>query len=84
MQNYQKSNDLDLSVVTYDGFSEDTIYVCQGFYNIAKFSQVIGTIDCTHVKIQSPDTLNELLISDLSIKKNTYMYFYTFFRWRRG
>lgn len=26
----------------------------QGFYNIARFPKVIGAIDCSHVKIQSP------------------------------
>ncbi|XP_011268108.2 putative nuclease HARBI1 [Camponotus floridanus] len=26
----------------------------EGFYNIARFPRVIGAIDCTHVKIQSP------------------------------
>jgi len=26
----------------------------QDFYNIAKFSMVIGAMDCTHVKIKSP------------------------------
>lgn len=26
----------------------------QGFYNIARFPRVIGAIDCTHIKIQSP------------------------------
>lgn len=25
-----------------------------GFYKIAKFPKVIGAIDCTHIKIQSP------------------------------
>jgi hypothetical protein len=27
------------------------------FYNIARFPNVIGTIDCTHVRIQSPGNL---------------------------
>ncbi|XP_018402026.1 PREDICTED: putative nuclease HARBI1 [Cyphomyrmex costatus] len=38
----------------YVRFPEDTTYVRQGFYNISKFPRVIGAIDCTHVKIQSP------------------------------
>lgn len=35
-------------------FPENTEETCQEFYNIAKFPRVIGAIDCTHVKIQSP------------------------------
>lgn len=26
----------------------------QKFYNVAKFPRVIGAVDCTHIKIQSP------------------------------
>lgn len=35
---------------------EDIRTMQQKFYNIANFPFVIGTIDCTHVKIQSPGT----------------------------
>lgn len=28
--------------------------VYEGFYKIARFPRVLGTLDCTHVKIQSP------------------------------
>ncbi|XP_023312349.1 putative nuclease HARBI1 [Anoplophora glabripennis] len=28
--------------------------ICTKFYEIARFPRVIGTIDCTHIKIQSP------------------------------
>lgn len=31
-----------------------TLEIQRGFYNIARFPRVIGAIDCTHVKIQSP------------------------------
>lgn len=38
----------------YIRFPENIEKTCQEFYNIAKFPRVIGAIDCTHVKIQSP------------------------------
>ncbi|XP_067208392.1 putative nuclease HARBI1 [Linepithema humile] len=38
----------------YIRFPENTERIRQQFYNIAKFPRVIGAIDCTHVKIQSP------------------------------
>lgn len=38
----------------YICFPKNTIDTRQKFYKIAKFPRVIGAIDCTHVKIQSP------------------------------
>lgn len=43
----------------YICFSENTINLHKEFYNIAKFPRVVGAIDCTHVKIQSPGKLNK-------------------------
>lgn len=34
--------------------TEGEINTLRQFYEIAKFPRVIGAIDCTHVKIQSP------------------------------
>ncbi|KAJ8913903.1 hypothetical protein NQ315_005700 [Exocentrus adspersus] len=31
--------------------------ICADFYQIARFPRVIGTIDCTHIRIQSPEAL---------------------------
>lgn len=28
--------------------------ICRKFYELARFPRVIGAIDCTHIKIQSP------------------------------
>lgn len=44
----------------YISFPENTEKIRQGFYNIAKFPRVIGAIDCTHIKIQSPNTENRI------------------------
>lgn len=33
---------------------EDILRTQRNFYNIAAFPKVIGVIDCTHIKIQSP------------------------------
>ncbi|KAB0798890.1 hypothetical protein PPYR_06770 [Photinus pyralis] len=33
---------------------DDILQVCRGFYRIRGFPKVIGAIDCTHIKIQSP------------------------------
>lgn len=44
----------------YIHFPENMIDTREGFYNIAKFPRVIGAIDCTHVKIQSPGIVNKL------------------------
>ncbi|XP_070521825.1 putative nuclease HARBI1 [Cardiocondyla obscurior] len=38
----------------YICFPENTINVEKEFYNIAKFPRVVGAIDCTHIKVQSP------------------------------
>lgn len=39
--------------------TEETIRSAQEkFYNISRFPRVIGAIDCTHVKIQSPGELH--------------------------
>ena len=35
-------------------FPQDTRNTVAKFYNIAKFPKVVGAIDCTHVRIQSP------------------------------
>lgn len=36
---------------------EDILRTQRNFYNIAAFPKVIGAIDCTHIKIQSPGML---------------------------
>lgn len=33
---------------------EEIQNVVVGFYSIAKFPKVIGAVDCTHIRIQSP------------------------------
>ncbi|KAI4469194.1 hypothetical protein MML48_2g00006230 [Holotrichia oblita] len=40
--------------------NEEIQEVMGGFYDIASFPRVIGTIDCTHVKIQSPAVLHNI------------------------
>lgn len=39
---------------------EEVENVMVGFYSIAKFPHVIGAVDCTHVRIQSPGNFNIL------------------------
>lgn len=34
--------------------SEELQRTASSFYDIAKFPKVLGTIDCTHIRIQSP------------------------------
>jgi hypothetical protein len=38
----------------------EIISMFEGFYKIAKFPNVVGTIDCTHVKMQSPGKIVNL------------------------
>lgn len=40
---------------------EERIQQQLGFYKIANFPRVIGTIDCTHIKMQSPGILYDEL-----------------------
>lgn len=36
--------------------SEEMRVIQSGFYKLRRFPQVIGVIDCTHVRIQSPNS----------------------------
>lgn len=38
----------------------DTRKVVNGFYMRSRFPRVIGAVDCTHIKIQSPGKQNKL------------------------
>lgn len=40
----------------------DTRRVVTGFYDCGKFPRVIGAVDCTHIKIQSPGKHKKLSI----------------------
>lgn len=40
--------------ITFPETEEQQGKVKLGFFNIAKFPNILGCIDCTHVKIQSP------------------------------
>lgn len=41
---------------------EEILNVKRGFYNIAKFPNVIAALDCTHVKILSPGNDRQVLM----------------------
>lgn len=49
--------------VKMPGTAEECRRICSEFKRIANFPNVIGAIDCTHVKIQSPGGLDVSLNS---------------------
>lgn len=54
--------------ITFPRTAEEIENVMVGFYSIAKFPQVIGALDCTHIRIQSPGNLNSILFLDFNTK----------------
>lgn len=45
---------LRLQYIKCPNLNQNVRHAKEGFYSIARFPRVIGAIDCTHVKIQSP------------------------------
>lgn len=53
---------------------QDQLKVKEAFYKIARFPNVLGCIDCTHIKIQSPGNLNHNSTQYLSYHPTTKLY----------
>jgi nuclease HARBI1 len=51
---------------------EEVRVVQGGFYKMNRFPRVLGAIDCTHIRIQSPGSF----CFSFSKKKNIYIYIY--------
>lgn len=45
---------LQREFITFPESEQEQLHVKAEFYKIARFPNVLGCIDCTHIKIQSP------------------------------
>lgn len=69
--------------VNFPNTSEEQENVKMEFYNISRFPNVLGCIDCTHVKIQSPgetSRLNFITLTSQHFTQNKLCRFVCFFK----
>lgn len=67
--------------ITFPTNDIDEKWVVNGFYRLSRFPRVVGAVDCTHVKIQSPGRHN-LGIHFIAIYYVLFNFKRIFYRWR--